>query len=40
MGEALKLKPLCTSYLFSAALLGAVLALIVLPPTVANAGGL
>jgi hypothetical protein len=39
MGEALKLKPLCTSYLFSAALLGAVLALIVLPPTVANARG-
>ena len=39
MGEGLKLKPLCTSYLFSAALLGAVLALIILPPTVANAWG-
>jgi hypothetical protein len=37
MREALKLKPLCTSYLFSAALLGAVLALIALLPTVANA---
>ena len=39
MGEGLKLKPLCTSYLFSAALLGAVLALTILPPTVANARG-
>ena len=37
MREALKLKPLCTSYLFNAALLGAVLALIALLPTVANA---
>jgi hypothetical protein len=39
MREALKLKPLCTSYLFSAALLGAVLALMALLPTVANAQG-
>ena len=37
MREALKLNPLWTSYLFSAALLGTVLALIALLPTVANA---
>ena len=37
MREALKLNPLWTSYLFSAALLGAVLALIALLPTGANA---
>ena len=37
MREALKLNPLWTSYLFSAAFLGAVLALTALLPTVANA---
>src|SRR5262249_13581384 len=37
MREALKLKPLCTSYLFSAALLGAVLVRIALLPTEAVA---
>jgi hypothetical protein len=36
MREALKLKPLWTSYLFSTALVGAVLALIALLPDVAN----
>jgi hypothetical protein len=37
MREALKLKPLCTSYLFSAALLGAVLVRVALLPTEAVA---